>query len=100
MKKIILGLVLALSSSAFAAKNISVYPSVYNFGYSVQVQIWNTTEKTVSCSGFINMFMDNNQQESQYYSEFVTARFNSIRNIYPRQMNVRVTSVSHSIYCF
>lgn len=99
MKKLIVGLSLIISSVAFAEKASLVYPQVYNFGSSVQVNVWNTTNQNVWCSGTVNMTTDKGQMESQYYNEFVSANFNSYRMIYPRQFGVRIVSVFHSIYC-
>lgn len=99
MKKLILGLALTLSSFAFAEKQSMVFPQVYNFGSSIQVNVWNTTDKNFWCNGSVTMYLDNGKQESEYYTEFVSSRYNSIRMIYPREFGTRITSYYHNIWC-
>jgi len=101
MKKIFAGLLFALSLSAVAETEAveAVYPYVYNNGYSVQVQIWNNDNRSIRCSGYINMTTDQGR-DSKYFSEFVSPRMTSYRTVYPSRINSRILSVNHSIFCF
>lgn len=99
MKKFFSGLLLTLSFSALAETKAFIYPNVYNFGSNVQVQIWNTTDKSVTCSGFINMRTQQGHTDSEYYYEWISPRFSSYRTYYPRRSGDRIISVNHSIYC-
>lgn len=99
MKKFVL-LALMLSTSVFAAKNGVIFPQVYNFRYNVQIQVWNHTEKTVTCSGPINLTMEDGTYQSEYYFDSVTPRFTSYRTIYGRVSGVDISHVQHSIMCF
>ncbi|GEM_PF-2532864 len=101
MKKIFAGLLFALSLSAVAETDAiqAAYPYVYNYGYSVQVQVWNNDNRSIHCSGYINMNTDQGM-DSKYFSEFVSPRMTSYRTVYPSRINSRILSVSHNIYCF
>ncbi|MCM2348768.1 MAG: hypothetical protein NDI69_02025 [Bacteriovoracaceae bacterium] len=99
MKKFFTGLLLALSFTAIAENESIVYPSVYNYGYNVQVQVWNTTDRNVTCSGYVNMRTEQGHTNSEYYYDWISPRFTSYRSYYPRRANDRIISVSHSIFC-
>lgn len=99
MKKLILALLVTVSASAFAEKESIVFPRVYNYGSSVQVQVWNHTDRSVNCSGFVNITLQSGKRESEYYFDFVSARFTSYRTFYMRDLNDRVSFVNHSIFC-
>ena len=101
MKKILAFLLIAFSFSAIAENDAVevVYPYVYNYGYSVQVQVWNNENRSVHCSGYINMNTDQGR-DSKYFSEFVSPRMTSYRTVYPSRINTRILSVSHNIFCF
>ncbi len=99
MKKIILGLALLSSVSATASDKLVVFPQVYNYGFNIQVQVWNNTDRAVNCSGFIYYNTQGGFRDSEYYFDYVSARFNSFRTIYPSTSGDRILSVSHSIFC-
>ena len=102
MKKLIVGIFLAFSFSSLASIEESeayVYPNVVNYGYSIQVQIWNTTDNVVRCSGYLNYRTDKGP-ESRFFTEIVSPRMNSYRMIYPNYLNSRILNVDHSIFCF
>lgn len=99
MKKIILALALTISASAFAEKASVIFPQVYNYGSSVQVQIWNHTDKYVTCSGSIWMRTEKGVSYSEYLFDSVMPRFSAYRSFYARDYNDRIQSVNHSIFC-
>lgn len=100
MKKLFLVSALLFSFSALAEQEAVVFPQVYNYGTNVQVRIWNHTDRSVSCSGFVNLYYQSGARDSEYFYDHVSARFTSYRNIYPRRLNDRVMNVNHSISCF
>ena len=99
MKKTALAACLLVSSIALAQPDGVIFPQVYNFGYSVQVNVWNTTDQYVNCSGFLFMTTQNGFRDSQYYFDYVPPRFNSFKQIYVRRGDDRIISVSHSVMC-
>ena len=100
MRKMMLGLALLVSGFAYAEKEMAVFPQVYNFGTYVQVQVWNNTANMVRCSGQVYMNLSDGTRESQPFYDTVWARGQMTRSIRPRSFNTRVTSVSHSVFCF
>lgn len=100
MKKLLLTCSLLLSSVAFAETKTVVFPQVWNYGTSVQIQIWNHTDRSISCSGPVYLNMQSGERIHEYFYDFVSARFTSYRTIFSRNMNDRISSVSHMISCF
>ena len=100
MKNVLLLATLLLSTSVFAEKESVVFPQVSNYGSSVQVRIWNHTDRSVSCSGQIYLNYMSGYRDSEYFFEYVSARFTSYKHIYSRRMNDRVVNVTHTISCF
>lgn len=99
MKNMLLAITVLMSCSAFAAKDSIVFPHVYNNRYSVQIQVWNNTDKNVTCSGSVNMTMDDNSTQTHYYFDTVMPRFTRFETIYPRSSSDVITFVNHSIWC-
>lgn len=99
MKKFFSCLLLALSFSAVAETEAIIFPHVYNYGSNVQVQIWNNTDRSVSCSGYIYMNTQQGFRDTEYYYDWISPRFSSYRSFYLRRANDRIVSVSHSIFC-
>lgn len=99
MKKIILGLALIISAPAFAEKASIVFPQVYNYGSSVEVQIWNHTDRYVTCSGSLWIRTEKGNSYSEYLFDHVMPRFSAYRSFYARDFNDRIQSVRHSIFC-
>jgi hypothetical protein len=100
MKLLFLILSLAFTTATFAGKDMIVFPQVYNYGSSVQITIWNTTDRQISCSGSVWMSLQSGARETEYYFDYIGARFTSFRTIYPRTSGDRIVNVSHSISCF
>lgn len=96
MKKLMLCLVL-VSGFATAAPEV-VFPRVSNFGSHVEVSVNNFEDRTVMCSGSVNMTLEDGQNDFQYVSLAVFSRGWASRNIYPRGMK-RITRMNHSIWC-
>lgn len=100
MKTLFITLALAFAASAFAEEKTVVFPSVYNYGSNVQVQVWNHTDRNVNCSGFVYLNYQSGVRDQEYYFDYVSARFTSYRTIWPRRTGDRILSVNHSISCF
>lgn len=98
MKLAILGLM--LSFSALAKTNTSVFPQVSNYGSSVEVRIYNYTDRPVSCSGSIYMTTQLSGNRTEYYFNMISAGFNDWRTYRLPNLSDRVISVYHSITCF
>jgi hypothetical protein len=92
-------LVAAFVTSFGASAQVYVNPNIFNFGNSVQIQIYNTNDFDISCSGSVNIFTHQNRMESGYYFEQIRKGSLSIRNFYLMDMNNRVNFTSHSIFC-
>ncbi len=99
MKNLFLALALTISASAFAEKASIIFPRVYNTGSSVQVEIWNHTDKYVTCSGSIWMRTEKGNSYSEYYFDSIMPRFTSYRTFYSRDFQDRVVSVNNGIFC-
>ncbi len=92
-------LVAAFVTSFGASAQVYVNPTIFNFGNSVQVQIYNTNDFDISCSGSVNMYTQQNRMESGYYFDQVRKGSMSMRSFYLMNMNDRVNYTSHSIFC-
>lgn len=99
MKKLFLVLSLVFSTYALANVDLTVYPRLYYFGNKVEVQIWNHTDKQVTCSGMVTIRTQNNDYQTEYFYDYVAARMTSYRSIYLRDWSDRVSFANHSIYC-
>lgn len=97
MKKLMMATVMMLSFAAQA--QYSVFPRVFNMGSYAQVQINNTNDYAVRCSGpvYLNTIMG--PMESHYYFETIRAGGFSMRNFYLRNFSNRISYAHHSIFC-
>ncbi len=93
---------LLLSSlSSFAAdKSAPVWPRVFNFGNALQVEVQNTTDKDINCSGSVYAYLSNGQMQSFFFYEFISAGSFVSRYYSIYQMNTRITNSNHSIFCY
>lgn len=94
-------LFLALTSSFAALAQVNVNPNVINFGNMVQVQIHNSTDHNVSCSGSVYMHTQLGATETGYYFDQIRKGSFSMRTfqLMNSNMNNRITYASHSIFC-
>lgn len=99
MKKLVIGAALLVSASAFAQSSRPIFPQIFNFGNSVQVQIYNPNARPHYCSGFVNINTIPYGSESQYFSEYIRPQSSFTRTIWLRSIGARVSSAFHSIYC-
>jgi hypothetical protein len=97
MKKIIFSLMIFATSVAHA--NSPIFPQIFNFGNSVQVQIFNPNLKDVNCSGMVYMNLSPYGVESQYFYGRIPSHTTGFRTFFLTQINVRIAFASHSIYC-
>lgn len=88
-------LLCALSAPTFAQ---ALFPQVFNQGRSVQVQAMNNSVFNFNCSGPVYVTLENNDQETHYYYEYVRSYGFSTRYFYPRG-NQNIRFVNHSIFC-
>ena len=99
MKKFILAVTLVLSGLAFAEDEAPIFPQVFNYGNSVQIQITNHTDSYVTCSGPVWITTDKGATYSEHYFDSVMPRFTSYRRIQVRNFQDRIRFVNHSIFC-
>ncbi len=99
MKKFIIALSLMVSASAFAETATVIFPRVYSWGNRVEVDIWNHSDRDVTCSGPIYMTLQSGATQFDSYYDWVPARMSRYRSIYARDFNDPIRSVSHSIWC-
>ena len=97
MKTFLITIIAAISFGASA--QTYVRPQIINFGNSVQVQVRNTTDRDISCSGSINMHTQSGQMEFAYYFETIRKGSFSMRHFYARNFNDRIMYTTDSIYC-
>ncbi len=84
---------------AHAGRSSAIFPQVTNYGTSVQVTIWNHTDRNVTCSGFVNLTYANGQRHSENVFEYIPSRITSYRTIYGQQIGERIMMVDHTIFC-
>ncbi len=99
MKNTVLALGLLVSVPSFA-QMVNVNPVVFNFGNSLQIQINNTTDSDINCSGTITMHTRSNYPETAFYSEFIFKGSMSVRNYYISNPQDHITYSNHFINCF
>jgi hypothetical protein len=99
MKKIILALALTISAAAFAETASTIFPRVYNYGTNVQIQVWNHTDRYVTCSGPVWMTTDSGLNISEYYFDSVMPRTTAFRTLHARNFQDPIRFVNHSIFC-
>lgn len=94
-------LAMAFATSFAASAQVYVYPTIFNFGNSVQVQIHNTTKEDISCSGTVYMNTQLGRMETGYYFDQIRKGSMSMRTFYPMMMDARdrISYAHHSIYC-
>lgn len=97
MKTILLALITATSFSVSA--QVYIRPQIINFGNSVQVQVRNTGDKDISCSGNINMHTQSGGMEFAYYFDTIRKGSFSMRHFYARNFNDRIMFTTDSIFC-
>lgn len=98
MKAFILAATL-LSSVAVSAQAVFVHPTIFNFGNQAQVQIHNTTQDDINCSGTVYMHTNTGRMETGYYFDYIMKGSFSMRSFYLMNFNERITFTNHSIFC-
>ena len=98
MKTLITTLALFASFSSLA-QSVYVYPTVFNMGNSAQVQIHNTTDSNIDCSGPVYLHTQKGGMEYNFYMDFIRKGSFSMRTFYIRNFQDRISFVNHSIFC-
>lgn len=103
VQKTVLMIALFSLSLAVQAKDpgdrVSITPRVWNFSNMAQVDIWNTSEADIDCSGSIQMYTRSGRTQYEYYWETIYSGFSRTRSYYLRDYTDRITSVYHTIHC-
>lgn len=99
MKAFILALSLITSFSA-SAQMVFVQPLILNLGNMVQVQIRNTNDFDITCSGPVMMTTTSGRMETATYVDWIPRFGFSVRSFYLSNFNDRVMFTNHSIFCY
>ena len=89
----------ALILSLRATAQVNVYPQIFNLGHSIQLQIQNTTNQNIYCTGPIYLNTQQGHMETSFYSDIIRKGGYSTRFFYLINFNDRVSFASHSIFC-
>ena len=93
--------VLALTSAQVSfAQAVMVNPTIFNFGSSIQVQINNSTEFNISCSGTVQAHTQLGRSETFFYNDNIRSRSFSSRSFMLMSMNDRITNTFDFIRCY
>lgn len=77
----------------------SVIPRIWHFNNSVQVDVWNTTDADIDCSGSVRIQAQSGRTQYESYWETIYRGMSRTRTYRLHDFNDRVVSASHSIYC-
>lgn len=97
--KFIIALALFSTTAAFAQGYSPVYPRLYNWGSTVEVEARNHNRIGVNCSGSVRLELRSGERVNTYVSMFVPANGWRTHRIYLRDPQDRVVFASHSIWC-
>jgi hypothetical protein len=98
MKAFILASTL-LTALTVCAQSVFVHPTIINFGNQAQVQIHNTTQDDINCSGTVYMHTSTGRMETGYYFDYIMKGRLSMRSFYLMNFNDRISFTNHSIFC-
>ena len=90
---------LLLSSYLPLKADVNIFPQIINYGSFIQVQVFNSTQENLNCSGPLYLNLGSGKIESSFYMEFIFKGQFSARSFYPIKRDDRVIFVSHSIFC-
>jgi hypothetical protein len=95
--------IIVLATSFGAVAQVYVNPQIINLGQSAQVQIFNTTDTDINCSGSVYMHTRLGRMETGYYFDQIRKGSFSMRTFYLMYTstgpNDQISFTSHSIYC-
>ena len=74
-------------------------PRVWAIGNSVQIDIWNTTDTDVECSGSVIIFTRSGRTQNEYYWETIYRGFSRNRTFRLWDYNDQVTTAHPYINC-
>lgn len=99
MKTLVFAALLALSSSSFASM---VWPQLTNWGTSVELSIWNSTDEDIRCSGSVYFSTSAGKTESHYYFSTIYKHSSDYERYYlfSTTPGETITSANHSVSCF
>ncbi len=100
MKILILAIGLLASLSGMA-QSVAVNPQLMNFGYAVQVQVYNSTKDNIDCSGTITLHTQANRIETNYFHEYVrSGEMSYSQMFYLMDNSDRINFANHFINCY
>lgn len=100
MKALIL-FFLMVTSVAFGKTNTPIiFPQVINLGYEIQIRIWNSTDKRITCMGPVYAYSETGKSDGMHFYGFVEPRMTSLRSFFPLLDGHRIINMTHSIACY
>lgn len=100
MKLSALFVLLMFSSISFASQEKApVWPTIFNYGTSLLVQVQNTTQETISCSGSVYAYLNDGRMQSFYYFDTIPRGSFGSRYFSVFGQNIRIVSYNHFINC-
>lgn len=103
MKCLVAITVLLQLSSAWALSDpgdpVHLFPRIWRMSNAVQVDVWNTSEVDVDCSGNIIIFTRSGRTQTEYYWETIYRGMSRNRYYHLRDFRDQVTSVHDYIRC-
>lgn len=100
MKILILAMSLFSSVSALA-QHVTVFPRIINFGNAVQVQIYNSTEDDIHCSGSVTMHTQSNRIETNFFSDYIRSHQTAFSPMYYlMDHSDRISYANENINCY
>lgn len=99
MKKLMIFAITMISLNLFANEKVTAYPQLNVWPNSVEVRIWNSSDKDIQCSGSIFIYTQQNRFKSEYFNRIIPARqhtYQRFHNWYPQDA---YRNAHHSIFC-
>lgn len=99
MKKLLIMSIALLSLHSTAKVNTVAFPQLTVFPNSVEVRVWNNSEKNIQCSGSIFIYTQMNRFRSEFYNRIIPARQFSYQRFPNWTYNDPYRNAHHSIFC-
>lgn len=99
MRTFVISVLFLLSFMAQAQEKSVVFPQLTVWPNSVDVRIWNTTDKTIYCSGPIYIYSQSNRFKTEYFNRYITPRSHAYQSFHNFNINDPYRNAHHSIFC-
>lgn len=100
MKNLLVLLLAMASFNVFASnEKATAYPQLNVWPNSVEVRIWNHSEKDLSCTGSIFIYTQSNRFRTEFFNRIVSRRSQTYQRFHNFYYNDPYRNAHHSIYC-